>query len=353
MRHSLSYTAAHCNPQRGRMAISKERADRLDALARLVPPQNRNHGCPDPATLLGRAAGFYTGHASDDARLRAIQRDLTDLVYDDRIEVVNPGGKPLRYRRTGAGTDPYVLEYARKNMRALIASSMPLRRSDVLWQELLGNEYGLGLDDQRLRIISDNQRLLPAAVRESVLADVLEALALTRTLVVGYRDAHGQSSRPTLHPQGLLQRGPRMYLFALKNDEDEPLRMYALHRMTRSRLGEETARQAPGFDLQAMIDRGTADFAGGEQIDLHLRLRGYVTDLLRDCPLAANQRIIDEPDDSDFEARLEVRLPGSGQLLRWLLGCGDNIEVLAPPDLREAVKAQSRKMARLYARRSG
>lgn len=331
------------------MAASKERLDRLDALVRLIPPQGRKHDCPDPAMLLERAAGFYAKHASDIAQRRAIQRDLEELVWDGRIEVVNPGGKPLRYRRTRVDADPYLLDYARKSIRALIESTLPLHRQDLLWRTLLGSDDGgLGLDDRRLRIVSDSQRLLPAAVRETVLADVLEALARSLTLVVGYRGAEGQRSQPTLHPQGLLQRGPRLYLFALKNDEDEPIRMYALHRMTRSELGRDPARPVPGFDMQAMIDRGAADFASGDLIELRLRVRGYVADLLRDCPLAGNQRIDDEPLGSDFDAELQARLPSTGQLLRWLLGCGDNVEVLAPPDLREAVKAQSRKMVALY-----
>jgi proteasome accessory factor B len=41
-------------------------------------------------------------------------------------------------------------------------------------------------------------------------------------------------------------------------------------------------------------------------------------------------------------------VPSTGQLLRWLLGAGDNLEVMAPPDLRRIVAAQTRKAAALY-----
>lgn len=137
-------------------------------------------------------------------------------------------------------------------------------------------------------------------------------------------------------------------LFALKNDKTEPLRMYALHRMTSSAVAEANARKMPGFDLQSVIDRRQADFAGDEHLDLCLRARGYVADLLRDCPLSEDQRIEDEPEGSDFDVQVRARVPATGQLLRWVLGCGDKVEVLEPATLRQVVMAQTSKAGALY-----
>jgi proteasome accessory factor B len=332
------------------MAAYQERVERLQALLRFIPRQAPAENCPDAGTLLERAAAYFKDNASPSARRRAIQRDLEELVSGGEIEVVNPGGKPLRYRRAGEldSNDPFLWEYARRTMRQAIESALPLRRLERLWPQVLDGKAGFELGEDKLRIVSDTQRLLPADIREEVLVDVLEALARGRTLKTGYRDGLGTHTQPVLHPQGLLQRGPRLYLFALKNDETEPLRMYALHRMTRSAVGEADARKMPGFDLQSVIDRGQADFAGDEHFDLCLRARGYVADLLRDCPLSADQRIEDEPEDSDFEVQVRARVPATGQLLRWVLGCGDKVEVLDPDQLRQVVMAQTSKAAALY-----
>lgn len=332
------------------MAIHIDRVDRLKALVRLIPAYGPASKCPDSAVLLERAASRYAENRSNAARRRALQRDLEELVEAGRIEAVNPGGKPLRYRQLRAAPDTRMWGYVRQATRELIESALPLRRFDALWTQLLDTEAdpGLHLGEDKLRIVSDTLRLQPAAIRESVLTDVLDALARSLTLQVGYRSGQGRSSQPTLHPQGLLQRGPRLYLFALKDNETEPLRMYALHRITRSTVGTESARAVPGFDLQAEIDRGAADFSDGELIDLELRARGYVVELLRDCPLADGQRVEVEPKGSQFEARITARLPASGQLLRWLLGCGDNVEVVSPSDLRHVVAVQSAKAAALY-----
>jgi proteasome accessory factor B len=327
------------------MATHKDRIDRLAALVKLIAAHRPAAQCPDSALLLERAAERYGGDRGKAAR-RALQRDLEELVRDGRIEVVDPDTKPLRYKTVREAPDTQIWNYVRRATRELIVSALPLRRFDALWPQVFDIE-GLGLGEDKLRIVSDSLRLQPAAIRESVLVDVLDALARSLTLQIGYRNAQGSRSAPTLHPLGLLQRGPRLYLFALKDDEIEP-RMYALHRITRSAVGTESARELPGFNLQAQIDHGAADFSDGELIDLELLARGYVVELLRDCPLADGQRVEDEPDGSLFKARVFARLPGSGQLLRWLLGCGDNVEVVGPADLRRVVAVQASKVAALY-----
>jgi predicted DNA-binding transcriptional regulator YafY len=46
--------------------------------------------------------------------------------------------------------------------------------------------------------------------------------------------------------------------------------------------------------------------------------------------------------------RVRATVPDTGQLLRWVLGCGANAEVLAPEKTREVVSAQAVKMTGLY-----
>lgn len=77
-------------------------------------------------------------------------------------------------------------------------------------------------------------------------------------------------------------------------------------------------------------------------------MRGYLAAVIVDCPLAEDQRQEDEPPESELEVRVWARVPSTGQLLRWLLGARDNLEVVAPPDLRRAVAVQAAKVARLY-----
>jgi predicted DNA-binding transcriptional regulator YafY len=332
------------------MAKYKERIDRLDSIVKRIPMKGTpKENCHDTGQLLELLFTHYADHASPKARLRAIQHDLKELIGDGLIQAVNPGGKPLRYCRftEEAISDPLRLEYEKSTLRAAIKDALPAGRLDKVWQHVLKEDNNLGLGEEKLRIVTDTLRLIPADIGDGVLEGVLEALALSRTLSAHYQDTKGEKTQPVLHPQALLQRGPRIYLYALKNDEAEPLRMYALHRFTKMAVNVVAARKAKDFDLQKLIDSGQADFGGGETIDVVLRARGYVTELLKDCPLNANQTFIDE-DASGLVIRVSASVPATGQLFRWLLGCGDKIEVLEPPSLRQTIAAQSAKVAALY-----
>jgi predicted DNA-binding transcriptional regulator YafY len=81
---------------------------------------------------------------------------------------------------------------------------------------------------------------------------------------------------------------------------------------------------------------------------LELRVRGYLATLLSVCPLSPDQTIVDEPETSHFSLMVKARVPSTGQLLRWLLGAGPNLEVLAPADLRHIMAVQTAKMATVY-----
>lgn len=333
------------------MAAYHQRIERLNLLVALIPSTGNGSELPDAPSLLQRLGECYENHATPASRLRAIQRDLKSLVDADRIEAVDKAAKPLRYRRCRNTSDegPGMQGYARKLMQAVISESLPTRNLERIWPRLLADDSGMDLNDDKLRILGDTLRLVPADIKEGVLAAVLEALSLSLTLQVSYRDAKGKRSQPLLHPQGLLQRGPRVYLYALKEGEPETIRMYALHRMIRAEVGADAALQAQGFNLQRYIDAGHADFSRGQVLNLKLRARGYVADLLRDCPFNETQSIDEEPEGSPFDVTLHATLPATGQLLRWLLGCGDNVEVLEPEDMRRVMAAQAAKMAGLYA----
>ncbi|BAL23468.1 YafY family protein [Azoarcus sp. KH32C] len=336
------------------MAAHQDRIERQAKLLERIPMNGDDALCPDVSQLLGKLGALYGANTALPARRRALQRDLGELVETGQIEPVNPGGKPLRYRRRkGAAVEGdnhrYVLELIRETVRNVVETEFPAGHLDGVWRRFLQADTDVGLGPDKMRVVTDTQRLCPADIRPKVLADVLEALALSRTLKASYRDRDDKTTNPTIHPQAFVQRGPRAYVYALKNDEPGPVRMYALHRFLKTAVGDEPVRQAVGFNLEEKISSGQADFAEGETVDLELLARGYVAELLRDCPLCSAQCIEDEPEGHPFAVRIKARVPATGQLLRWLLGCGDNLQILAPERLRGVVAAQVAKTAALYA----
>lgn len=183
--------------------------------------------------------------------------------------------------------------------------------------------------------------------KEEVLLAALEALAQSRTLQASYRDGAGKLSRPELHPQAPPARPAPLPV------RPQERRGHAAAHVRAASLHLGQGRRGPGpagrgFRLQDAVRKGQADFAGDGAVQLELRVRGYVADLLWDCRLSADQTIEDEPEGSPFSARIRATVPETGQSLRWLLGCGANVEVLAPAKWREVVVSQLEKMGAIY-----
>jgi len=331
-------------------SMHQRRVARLRRLEQLLPgPATRPDACMPGPRLLEILGDAYPGE-SPAAQQRALQRDLAALVEQGRIEAVDPQAKPRRYRRSSDGLedDALIRGYTLQQMRDLVAEAIPSRRLERLWQRIL-HEFDVPLlGEQRLRVIPDTIRLEPPAIDAAVLQTMITALADRRVLQVVYRNGSGEVSTPRLHAQALVQRGPMAYLLAMKNDEDM-VRLYAVNRFVRAALDHDTAlRVAAHFDLDQVIADGRVDFGRGEMIDLELKVRGYLSNLLRDCSLGTGQVIEDEPEGSGFDLRLRTRVAQTGQLLRWLLGAGPNIEVVAPARLRAVVANQAMRTATLY-----
>ena len=327
-----------------------QQSERLKVLALTIDQQSKHDTFPTTTQLLTRHAAMYPPTASIKARKKSIERDLLRLLEHARIERVSDK-QPYRYRACdkAEASDAHTRAYALQVMQTVVRDALPQRSFESLWPALLNEDIGLPLGDRKLRIVSDTLRLIPAEIKPPALEQVLEGLIEEKPVRLIYQGAQGKRSEPLVHPQGLLQRGPRLYLYAVKDDDRDTLRMYAMHRMIQAACVEVPFFAAPGFSLQDRINRGQADFASGERIELRIRARGYVADLLCDSPLAEGQVIEDEAEGSAFEIRVCATLPSTGQLLRWLLGCGDNIEVVAPAALRDTVRQQSMKMAGIYA----
>lgn len=331
------------------LATHTARDRRLKRIVNLLPsPGTSAQHCPDAKQLLACLADAY-GAVHENARLRLLQRDLQELVKQEYIEAVVPHSKPLRYRRRcELDDDPLLWGHVLQQIQDLVREFVPKRQLDRLWSQLQTDQE-LMLGAQRFRIVPDTLRLQPAELYPAVLVATITALRTGEVLEVVYRSVDKSPAAAQLHPHALIQRGPLSYLLALKNDETEPLRLYALHRMISAKVASGTvARQIADFDLDRWIAAGGADFGRGQRITLELRVRGYLVEVLQNCPLAPDQRWEEEPEGADFDIRLWATVPSTGQLLRWLLGAGPNIEVIAPPELRHVMAAQTAKMTALY-----
>lgn len=328
------------------MSLSQERAERLALIERLLPTELG----VNPRALTAKEIQERLESTDNDTvrDKRSIQRDLKYLLQEGRVcKVKNQIGMPayLRIEQSDEINDgiwEYFVGHLKKDLEGIVSSA---ELAKLLNRFNLG-EHGIKLDESKLCILSDSLRLQPAKINYKVFSTILRALKESCAVEVNYIDRQQKSSTPILHPQGIMQRGPRIYLFALKNEEAEE-RLYAMDRIRTAVLLSAPARQKADFDFNRHISEGRADFANGELITLKATVRGYVESLLYDCPLHESQ-VLEPAAGNEVESMLTVKLPSSGQLLRWILAGGDNITVHEPLDLRDLIVKQLTNSARQY-----
>lgn len=319
-------------------------------LAKLVPQ------APNSATVerLHRQLHHDRGF---DVSLRTVQRDLQELavVFD-----LDCSGTPPRWFRQGGHEsdglpihDTYtaltfclVEDYLHRILPTNVTQSLSpiFSKARQLLKES-EEEFDAKRWYRSVRILPRAMELTPPVIDEAVFRVVCEGLWHRDELYVTYQgrlDAEPKSMN--LHPHGLVVRDGVMYLLATLKTYDD-IRHMAIHRMLKA---EPTGRDAviqKDFHLADYIDEGHFAYLQGDELDLVLRFDGYVGQHLLETPINGSQRAKTLQD-----GRIEVSatVKDSQQLRWWVLGFGDGIEVVGPPDFRAWVIAQIQAMGDRY-----
>ncbi|MGV8961378.1 MAG: helix-turn-helix transcriptional regulator [Stenotrophomonas sp.] len=188
---------------------------------------------------------------------------------------------------------------------------------------------------QRVRSLPNGKALLPASVDGQVWESVATALLEQSQLQVDYFSrVKGEVKTMTLHPKGLVSRGPSTYLVASVGDYTDT-RHFALHRIQKSEVLNERARD-DDFDMDAYLP--TAAFTprqGTGMVELVAEVHPDTAAILQETPLSEDQTLEPLP-ESDW-LRLRASVADDQETLWWVLGLGDQIFLHKPAPMRQAI----------------
>ncbi|MCF6475477.1 WYL domain-containing protein [Nonomuraea sp. MG754425] len=151
-----------------------------------------------------------------------------------------------------------------------------------------------------------------------------------RVVRFDYRGAGSESVRSrTVEPWGVVSRSGRWYLAGYDRDRDAP-RAFRLSRIagqvaTVGRAG--VVEVPPGVDLRAMV--GFPDEPSDERVAV-VRVRQGACEGLRQLARAVR------PGDGGWD-EAELAFTDPDRLAGWMASLGADVEVVGPPDAREAV----------------
>lgn len=199
----------------------------------------------------------------------------------------------------------------------------------------------------KVRVVPPTQMLEAPAVDPLAQQAVYEALLRDRRLDLAYQK-RGQTEQVTYvaHPLGIVSRGHVIYLVCTLFDFDD-VRLLAMHRIRSAEVEEKAARRPKGFDLDSYIESGAMGFGGSETVSLEAVFHDGAGDHLYETPLTLDQRLKTMEGGT---LQLQARVVNTEQLRWWLLGFGDNVEVVKPRALRQELARIAAALHSTYSR---
>ena len=192
----------------------------------------------------------------------------------------------------------------------------------------------------RERLLLEN---VPAG--EEYLELIIRAMKTFRKVRIGYKKFNAEGYVKTVSPYAIKLFSRRWYLLA--RTEDDLWRIYAFDRILQMEMTEETFEMPVDFSPQEYF----AEFYGvltDHSIPMaHVVIRAYgnVASYLHTLPLHHSQREIAQGEGyKDFSYDIRPTADFVGQLLSQ----GAGIEVLAPEELRQQVKAKVEENLKRY-----
>jgi len=197
----------------------------------------------------------------------------------------------------------------------------------------------------KVRVLYRGPGLKSPAIDGDVQSAVYDALLRNRRLDVHYlKRGEAETKHYELNPLGLVLKDGLFYLVCSMWDYPD-IRLLTLHRMSAASAMDIPCSTPDGFNLDDYIASGELDFAIGGTIKLKVKISQQVATHLQERPLHEDQTLT-KCDDGDYI--LESTTQDTNELRWWLLGFGENVEVLEPDALRGEFRRISRQMAAAY-----
>jgi predicted DNA-binding transcriptional regulator YafY len=291
---------------------------------------------------------------------RTIQRDVQFLAT--KFPLVTDGGseKPYRWRwMEGAAafnlpglsnTEALTFNFVERHLRPILPTITleqlkPFFKAASEKLENLPDPIHSWLD--KVRVIPPTQRLLPPKIDTKIQLVISEALMLDKQIKVTYqRSGEDTAEQHIIHPLALVERQPTVYLVC-RNDSEENLWNLPLHRFQSAHILEESSQRPNDFNLDAHLEssKGLGFGGSGENIRLEAIFEKFSGVHLYETPLSQDQTI-SVLDDNHL--KITATVVNTEQLRWWLLGFGERIEIIEPPELRGLMLETANRLHTIY-----
>jgi predicted DNA-binding transcriptional regulator YafY len=199
----------------------------------------------------------------------------------------------------------------------------------------------------RVRVLPQSQRLEPPLINQEVQSNIYDALLNGEQLDVQYLKANSKlAKKRTVNPLGIVLMGIVHRLICTMDPDFKIIRHLPLHRFKTANANGETSIEPENFDIDDYLDKESLSFLRTEKkIKIELLFRGNTGFHLSETPVSKDQKYKEE---KNGKIRISGTVADTEQLRWWILGFGENVEVIKPKILRDEISNRIKLVSAIY-----
>ncbi len=180
---------------------------------------------------------------------------------------------------------------------------------------------------------------------ESIFSNLSEAVVAQTVCKIVYLSFYDKKQlNLTVHPLRLAFISRAWYLIAFSPKFGQ-VRTFKLTRIKKLTVTDKAFKPPKDFDLDRHLGSAWSMIPEGKLYNVHLRFAPKVAGNVAEVQWHHSQQVSWNDDGAiDFKAKVD----GLGEILWWILGYGDQVEVLAPALLRKRLGNMAQSMAAKY-----
>jgi predicted DNA-binding transcriptional regulator YafY len=234
--------------------------------------------------------------------------------------------------RVGTGDDPFGLSrYARSGLSKIL-QTLPseLKGRIARGAELIPDRPAAG-------------DLLPE--RQTIYDTILKALLHRRELRLRYHEVDLADALTTQVGIYRLARMRSHWNLIGHSSFHGQVRIFRVPWIVWVEMTDQTYSIPPRFRLERFLARSTESGLILPRFEVQLRFTSRVAPALHDAPRPAGQRLNTGPEG---ELDLFLGVDELDEVVFWVLGFGDQVEVIRPPELRDGIRQWAERIARIH-----
>ena len=197
-----------------------------------------------------------------------------------------------------------------------------------------------------VRVVPQWQTLMSPKINDEAESAIYDALLNGNQLEVSYlKRGNEEPDLRIVNPLGLVLQGVVHRLVCTMDDDDTP-RHLPIHRFVRARPNGKNIKTPRKFNLDEFIKKQNIGYLISEsQMELEVIFTAMAGFHLTETPVSKEQEL-KKLDDGRYI--LKAILPDTSQLRWWLLGFGDQVEIIKPKTLRKEFQKIANSLNKTY-----